>query len=219
MDSIRQRRIWSLAQYSPIALEAFYVHKISEGFTLSEWTWKRDVMQRYDLTANIYDMRYSEEQTAKIGAAIQNVRIGKETSVLDVGCGTGLLFNHIASKARTIVGLDISRKILAQAKERADKFSNVHLILADADNTPLKKGTFNHAFALTVIQNMPNPLKTLNEIKRTTKPNAVLVITGLKKKFPVEVFRSLLQNASLNIIALENEGLNCHVAVCTIFLH
>jgi len=185
---------------------------------MSGWNEKRDVMQRYDLTAHIYDMQYAKEQTAKIEAAMENVNMKKQDLVLDAGCGTGLLLKYVANKARTIVGLDISRKILFQAKERAKKFPNIHLIWADADNMPLKENIFDHAFAVTLIQNMPDPLKTLNEVKQVTKDNAVIVVTGLKK-FPVETFEELLQNAGLNIIALRNENLKCHVAVCTKFLH
>jgi len=186
---------------------------------MNEWDKKRDVMKRYDLTAHIYDMRYAEEQTGKIEAAIESTNMEKEGSVLDVGCGTGLLFNYVANKAKTIVGLDISRKILLHAKERAKKFPNVHLILADADNMPVKEGIFSHLFAVTLIQNIPSPFKTLNEVKRVTQENAFMVVTGLKKKFPIEIFKRLLQNAGLNVIALKNEGLKCHIAVCTKFLH
>lgn len=186
---------------------------------MSEWNKKRYVMQRYDSTAHIYDMRYAEEQTAKIEVAMENVNVERESMVLDVGCGTGLLFKYVANKAEAVVGLDISRKILLKAKERVKEFPNVHLILADADNMPLKEGIFSHLFVVTLIQNMPNPVKTLNEAKRATKENAFIVVTGLKKKFPMEVFKSLLQNACLNVIALKSESLNCHVGVCTNFLH
>jgi ubiquinone/menaquinone biosynthesis C-methylase UbiE len=186
---------------------------------MSEWDKKRDVMHRYDLTAHIYDMQYAEEQTAKIKGAMESINIQKESLVLDVGCGTGLLFNYVANKARVIVGLDISRKILLQAKRRAKKSRRIHLILADADNMPLKENMCSHIFALTLIQNTPNPLKTLNEIRRVTKENAVIVVTGLKKKFPLEAFKRLLQDAGLGVIALKSESFRSHIAVCTKFLH
>jgi ubiquinone/menaquinone biosynthesis C-methylase UbiE len=193
------------------------IHKISEEFVMSEWYKKRDVMQHYDLTAHIYDMQYAEEQTAKIEAAIESVNMEKQDLVLDVGCGTGLLFKYAANKAKTIVGLDISRKILLQAKERVKKFPNVYLIWADADNMPLKEKIFDHVFAVTLVQNTPDPVKTLNEVKRVTKENAVIVVTGLKKKFSLEIFEGLLRNAGLNIVALKSENLKCHVAVCAKF--
>lgn len=176
-------------------------------------------MQSYDLTAHIYDMRYAEEQTEKIEAAMKSINMKQQGMVLDVGCGTGLLFNYVANKTKAIVGLDISRKILIQAKECAKKFPNAHLILADADNMPLKEKIFSYGFALTLIQNTPDPVETLNEIKRVTEANGFIVITGLKKKFSMEVFQRLLQNASLKIVALKSESLKCHVAVCRKFLH
>jgi len=186
---------------------------------MSEWDKKRDVMHRYDLTAHIYDIRYAEEQTAKIKAVMESINMEKEGLVLDVGCGTGLLFEYVANKAEAIVGLDISRETLFQAKKHAKKFANVHLILADSDNAPLKEDVFSHVFALTLIQNTPNPFKTLNEIRRVSKENAVIVVTGLKKKFPIKAFKRLLRDACLDVIALKSESLKCHVAVCTKFFH
>lgn len=204
---------------SPIGFRGFSADKISEGLGMSERDKKRDVMHRYDLTAHIYDIRYAEEQTAKIEAVMESISMEKEGLVLDVGCGTGLLFEYVANKAEAIVGLDISRETLLQAKKRAKKFANVHLILADSDNIPVKKDVFNHVFALTLIQNTPNPLKTLNEIKQVSKQNAVIIVTGLTKKFPIKAFERLLHDAGFDVIAVKSESLNCHVAVCSKFLH
>ncbi|MEM3696907.1 MAG: class I SAM-dependent methyltransferase [Candidatus Bathyarchaeia archaeon] len=186
---------------------------------MSEWKKKRSIMRRYDLTAQIYDMRYAEEQTAKIKAALDELKMEKFAWVLDVGCGTGILFDYIAEKAETVVGLDISKKILLYAKNRAKNFDDAHLILADADNIPIKEGTFTHVFGITVLQNMPNPTKTLEEIKRVAKENAVIVVSGLKKSFTKEEFEELLRHASLKPFSLKSEGLKCYVAVCTKIYH
>ncbi len=179
------------------------------------WEKKRDVMQSYDSTAHLYDMRYAGEQIAKIEAAMKSVNLERHNLVLDVGCGTGLLFSYVANKVRMVVGLDISRKILFQAKAKAKKFQNVHIICADADNMPLNENIFDYAFAVTLIQNLPNPPKSLNEVKRVTRENAIIVITGLKKRFSIEVFEKLLKKADLIFSAVIDENLKCHVAVCT----
>jgi ubiquinone/menaquinone biosynthesis C-methylase UbiE len=181
---------------------------------MNEWDKKRDTMQHYDLTANIYDMQYAGEQEAKIEAAMKGLNIEKHGLVLDAGCGTGLLFNHIADKADGVVGLDISREILLQAKKRAKKFQNVNLIWADADHMPLINNAFSHIFAITLVQNMPDPVKTLNEAKRVAKTDAVIVVTGLKKKFTVEIFEELLRKVGLKVLEIRNGNLKCHVAIC-----
>jgi len=186
---------------------------------MSEWDKKREVMQRYDLTAHIYDIQYAEEQAAKIEAALEGLKIEKNDHALDAGCGTGILFEYVADKAETTVGLDISRKILLHAKERAKNFRGVCLILADADNVPLKDNTFSYIFAFTLIQNMPDPVKALNEMGRVAKEDAVIVVTGLKKAFTLQGFEEFLRNAELNTVVLKNEGLKCYVAVCTKLSH
>jgi len=189
---------------------------------MTEWSQKRSVMRRYDSTAQIYDMRYAEEQTAKIEVALEimgSLKLERNSLVLDMGCGTGLLFNYVADKAGMVVGLDISRKILAEAKRRSEKFRNVHLVLADADHAPFKDSIFSHVFAITLIQNMPNPEKTLAEARRVAVEGAVIVVTGLKKKFPPDVFEGLLRKVSLNVIEIRDgdESLKCYVAFCTKF--
>src|SRR3989304_1010748 len=171
-------------------------------------------MQRYDLTAQMYDVRYAEEQETKYKKALEKLNIPSNSLVLDVGCGTGLLFSHVAADAQTVVGLDVSRKLLLQAKEHARKIRNVHVVQADADYLPLKNDCFNIVFAFTVLQNMPKPLETLKEIKRTAKRDAAIVVTGLKKAFSSEAFRELLRHTGLRTVSFEDDdALKCYVAV------
>ena len=162
-------------------------------------------------------MRYAEEQAAKIEAALEKLIIEKSAFVLDVGCGTGILFDYITEKVETVIGMDISKKILLQARKRAKNFQNAHLILADADNIPLKEKTFTHAFGITLLQNMPNPAKTLKEIKRVTRDGAYIIVTGLKKVFTLQTFENLLQNVDLKIVSLKEKDLKCYVAICSKF--
>jgi len=179
---------------------------------VNKWSQKRKIMQRYDLTARIYDERYAEEQVAKYQAALKHLDIND--SVIDVGCGTGLFFNHVVADAQTVVGVDISRSLLLQAKERARAFFNVHLVQADADHLPFRDACFNVVLAFTLLQNMPKPLETLSELRRSAKRGAHVVVSGLKKAFSLEAFTALLHDAGLQTVSLEdNEGLKCHVSV------
>ena len=170
-------------------------------------------MRRYDLTAEIYDARYREEQEAKYEAALGRVSIDG-MGILDVGCGTGLLFDHIATKAEMTVGVDLAKRLLVQANERSRHFGNVYLVQADADHLPFKPGFFGVVFVFTVLQNLPKPSQTLLEIARTARLEACIVVTGLKKTLSLQAFRSLLENANLvPVCIIENEFLRCHVAV------
>jgi ubiquinone/menaquinone biosynthesis C-methylase UbiE len=179
---------------------------------VNKWNQKRRIMRRYDLTARMYDERYAEEQAAKYQAALKHLDV--HGMVLDVGCGTGLFFSHIAAVAQTIVGVDISRLLLLQAQKRARSFLNVYLVQADADHLPFRDGCFNVVFVFTVLQNMPKPLETLRELTLKANHGAHVVVSGLKKAVSLEAFSALLHDASLQVVSLEDdELLKCHVAV------
>jgi len=171
-------------------------------------------MRHYDHLAPFYDAQYSEEQKAKIEAALNNTKPNKNQLILDLGCGTGLLFQHI-TLAKIVVGIDISPKILQEAKKRARQIPNTAVIRADADYTPFPNQTFDQVFAITLLQNMPNPLKTIQEIKRITKPQSAIIITGLAKKFTQGSFVNLLNKAELKISTLKtNQQLKEYIALC-----
>jgi len=180
-----------------------------------QWTRKRETMKHYDQAADVYDAQYKEEQNAKIAATLTALEKTDMFLVLDAGCGTGLLFDHIADKAKQIVGTDMSKNLLKHAKNNVKVHDNVHLVQADADHAPFPNKTFTAAFAFTLLQNMPNPETTLNEIKRITQKNAIITVTGLKKQFSLEAFTQLLKNARLEIFALKaDEKLKDFVAIC-----
>jgi len=171
-------------------------------------------MRRYNLTAAMYDARYCEEQEAKYKAALAGLHV-KGNAVLDVGCGSGLFFGHVGDNAKLVAGVDISRRLLQLAKERAKKYSDVYLVQADADNLPFRLGVFSYVFAFTLLQNMPNPSITLGEFKLVAKLDSIIVVTGLKAAVSLEVFGGYLEDAGLRVVSLrEEDALRCYVVVC-----
>ena len=163
---------------------------------MTGWKDKRKVMQRYDVTAEMYDERYADEQQRKYKKALENVNVAGK-SVLDVGCGSGLFFSQVLSQADIVVGIDVSRKLLLKAKEQASSFHNAFILQADADHLPVRDGFFEAVFAFTVLQNMPKPTETLDELKRVMKPEGRVVVTGLKKAFPLNTFMDILEGSGL----------------------
>ena len=183
---------------------------------MREWKEKRSNMRHYDRQATIYNVQYVEEQDSKILDILNSLKLESNEAVLDVGCGTGFFFRHINKQAEFLVGLDLSQKALQKAKKLTKNMTNVALILADADNTPFPDHTFDKVFAITVLQNMPDPTKTISEMKRVSKSQATIAVTGFKKTFTQESFVALLESARLKVSLLEsNEQLKGHIAICT----
>jgi ubiquinone/menaquinone biosynthesis C-methylase UbiE len=183
---------------------------------MTYWKQKRRTMKQYDRSAHVYDAQYSEEQQTKIKTALTEICFRKTDTIIDVGCGTGQLLPHVSNSVRLVACVDISRNLIAQAQARAAHNKQVALIRADADHLPFQPHKFDMAFAITLLQNMPRPTQTLNEVKRVNKRNANLIITGLKKTFNQQQFTRLLRTAGLEISSLKmDEAQREYVAVCT----
>ena len=182
---------------------------------MGEWRKKREVMLHYDQTTDSYDDQYAKEQNTKIRAALGTLHLKENSLIFDMGCGTGLLFPHIADKTKLLVGIDISRNLLKQAQKHAKQHSNIIIIQADADHTPLKNKTFHNVFAITLLQNMPNPTTTLKEIERIAKPEAITILTTLKKRFTQNAITDLLRKTRLRIITLKTTPeIKDHIIAC-----
>ncbi|MDH5634802.1 MAG: class I SAM-dependent methyltransferase [Candidatus Bathyarchaeota archaeon] len=182
---------------------------------MAQWKQKRTHMRHYDQTAHLYNTRYAEEQSLKIKAALKSLKPETQSRCIDLGCGTGLLLPKIMKRAKNIVCLDMSKGMLKEVKPSLRHSVNVHLIQADADYTPLRHGYFNVAFAITLLQNTPNPKQLLQEMKRITKPDATMIITGLKKRFTQKSLLTLLQDAGFQTDLLNtDDNLKCHIASC-----
>jgi len=139
-------------------------------------------------------------------------------TILDVGCGAGLLFKHIVDPIGVIVGVDIARELLNIAKKliKNSRLNEVFLVRADADFLPFRDGVFDKVFAITLLQNMSIYLLTFNEIARVAKDDSVIVITGLKKTFSRKSLSDALRRAHLNFFLLDDEeDIKCYIAICS----
>jgi demethylmenaquinone methyltransferase/2-methoxy-6-polyprenyl-1,4-benzoquinol methylase len=182
---------------------------------MQSWKQKLSHMQHYDMQAEIYDKQYTMEQNAKIETVLKSMTFGLNESVLDIGCGTGFLFPYLTKRVDFLVGVELSSKELQEAKKRAGKAQNVLLVQADADNLPFRDHSFDKAFMISVLQNMPEPKKTILEMRRVSKLEASFAVTGLRKKFVSENFCELLKNSRLKVVMFDDdEQLKGYVVVC-----
>jgi ubiquinone/menaquinone biosynthesis C-methylase UbiE len=171
---------------------------------------KRDIAAQYDaLGGEIYDLRYTEEQGAKYDILLKRMGPEPDEIVLDIGCGTGLLNQRLESET---VGLDISASLLSTALSKLRGKKNAQLIMGDAEHPPIRSSSIDKIFAVTLLQNTPNPRLVLQEIKRVGKATAG--VTALKKAFTRESFeRTLYQADFASVEVVNSKGSNDWIAV------
>ena len=150
---------------------------------------KREVRENYDdLGGGLYDIRYEEEQSRKYDIALQVTSPGGDDLLLDDGCGTGMFLKCVDSPC---VGLDISGKLIAVAKERLKP--NHHLLQGDSEHLPFRNRVFYIVYAITLIQNLPDKEFAVSEMRRVSRDKATLFVTALKVAFHREYLSGLLE--------------------------
>lgn len=148
---------------------------------------KHRIKRDYNRTAEFYNSRYRAIQFDKYKTILSSpyISIDPRYKILDLGCGTGLLFEFLNRKIN-LIGIDISREMLKLSKEP-------ERILGDLENLPFKDNSFDLVFSFTVIQNLPG-LKVFEEVKNILKHNGLFVFTVLRKKFKEQIIEKLIEN-------------------------
>ena len=100
-------------------------------------------------------------------------------SVLDVGCGTGLLLqlmsSQVGDKGRA-TGLDSSADMLELAKQRCDAIANVRLHQGSADDLKLDSESFDAVTCTQTLLYVDRVEQALDEIHRVLKPKGRVAV-------------------------------------------
>ena len=102
---------------------------------------------------------------------LEFITINDGDSVLDVGCGTGSLAYTVAATRpqSRIVGIDPSTPAVEYARERT-RGGQMQFDVGDAQKLPYPDSSFDKTLALLVINLIPDARKTMQEMRRVTRP-------------------------------------------------
>jgi ubiquinone/menaquinone biosynthesis C-methylase UbiE len=175
---------------------------------------KRELIGLYDTTAAMYNKRYKRIQTEKYKYLLGHFT--EKDSVLDVGCGTGLLIGLLDGRVARMVGVDLSTEMLRVASHNIkSKGIDGNLINADADSLPFRSNVFSKIVSVTLLQNMPDPKATIGELARVLDNGGDMIITCLKNKYALSELRRIIASGSPESkVGLEWESNEEDVGVC-----
>jgi phosphatidylethanolamine/phosphatidyl-N-methylethanolamine N-methyltransferase len=137
----------------------------------------RTVTRAYAFLTPVYDILFNKIFHSGRVAAIDLLEIKPGDRVLEIGVGTGLNL-PLYPRDCQVTGIDISVEMLQKARERSEELglTNVTLGLMDASDLQFPDDTFDHVLATYVISAVPDPVKTLVEMRRVCRPKGHLVI-------------------------------------------
>jgi demethylmenaquinone methyltransferase / 2-methoxy-6-polyprenyl-1,4-benzoquinol methylase len=107
-------------------------------------------------------------------------------TVLDVATGTGAVARElVASKGCTVVGLDQSPEMLAEARRRLP--ADVELIEASAESIPFPDASFDALTFTYLLRYVSDPASTVRELARVVRTGGT--IAGLEFAVPRGIWR------------------------------
>ena len=113
----------------------------------------------------------------------RSIPVGKDSNVLELGCGVGRITKSLASEFKSVTAIDISPGNLEIARTELSSLSNVHFLLADQMNS-LNQIPNDFDIFLSVITLQHNP----PEIQKVFLAN---MLSKLKKNGSIAYFQTV----------------------------
>ncbi len=122
---------------------------------------------------------YEKGEMGRLWAPIWKSMDLRGASVLDYGCGGGDFSLRLASRGAHVVGVDISPKLVEQARAAASKAefnASPRFIVGDAHHTPFNDSSFDYVFGNGALHHLDLD-KAYTEIARVLKPGGKAFFT------------------------------------------
>ncbi|HET6581257.1 MAG TPA: methyltransferase domain-containing protein [Methanoregula sp.] len=143
---------------------------------------QKKIQEHYDTIADVYDNHYDERRGRRYYTHLSTYildALPQTGKLLDIGCGTGLFVERYVGDGRTAVGLDISRKMIEQARRRCGV---CEYTVGTGERIPFCDKTFDAVSSLLVFSYVRDPEAMLQEAYRVLKPGGAIAICTLGKK-------------------------------------
>jgi len=150
------------------------VFKLETDFQIScsLVTQASDVADRFDRISVVYDETrepLDEEALDKAALILSNDGCKQ---ILEVGIGTGRIAKPLQQRGFDIVGVDLSKRMLAKAQLKGIQ----NLIIGDANHLPFEDKTVDAAVLAHVLHLLKDPAETFGKLARVARNEIVVFV-------------------------------------------
>ena len=100
-------------------------------------------------------------------------------SILDIGCGSGIIMREVLTRGHNVVASDISEAMIREAKRNTTDLpvDKKKFLVGDMNNIAAREQEYDFILCVGVLQYQKNDKKSILEISRVLKNNGFAIIT------------------------------------------
>ncbi len=167
---------------------------------------RQDSMRRYfDELAGKFGRQYVPGRSWK-GIAEALLKLMPPMVIADLGAGEGTISQLMAQRARRVIAIDNSEKMVEFGSELARKhnIANLEYRLGDLEDVPIRAGAVDLAFLSQALHHASHPERAVAEAWRILKPGGRIAVLDLNRH-RFEEARELYADLWLGFTELEME--------------
>ena len=136
---------------------------------------KRDVIEFFDRYAPNWDADQIPKDKI-INRILDNAGVAEGQDILDVACGTGILFPfYLERKVASVTGIDISPEMAKLAAEKHREYECIRVVCGDVEETPFDR-QFDSIMVYNAFPHFPEPEQLIATLASLTKEGGRLTI-------------------------------------------
>lgn len=144
-------------------------------------TTKQEIIHSFNKAASFYESHaFVQKEIGKRLLSRLDFLNLKFDTILDAGCGTGLLMQDLKKRfpKSLLIGIDIAQDMLKQAKKKKASFlqKKSHLLHADIEKLPFKENQFDLVFSNLVLH-WGDFNQCLSRLEHVLKPGGMILFT------------------------------------------
>ena len=147
---------------------------------------KHDIIEFFDKLAPWWD----EEQIRSneiIGKILDGAEVGPGKDVLDVACGTGVLFpDYLARDVKSLTAVDIAPEMVRIARE---KYPEVQVLCGDVEEMDFGR-KFDCIMVYNAFPHFPEPARLIERLSGLLKPGGTLTVAHGMSRAALDVHNS-----------------------------
>jgi SAM-dependent methyltransferase len=138
-------------------------------------TYEQEVEDAIAFAGREHDFYLEAKARVLLELAAQRLGDLGRVQALDVGCGLGLVHQHLAPLAGRLEGIDVSPALIEEASRRNP---SVRYRTFDGRRTPYEDGSFDLVFAICVLHHVDPPARSefVQELVRITRDGGVVAV-------------------------------------------